>query len=397
MKKRRPARRRGFTLAEIMVTLVLSGMMTAALLTMLRSQMMIYELNDQITKAQQNGRSGLYIVENILHSACSGIAQGTIAVNVGSLTFNAPCLRVFDGATLSGNTFATTDGARRPDALELVYATGDMTLTTTTSTPLPAGSHTLSVRTGSPTFAIGDLVLVGDYQKAVMFRVSGVSATSLTFDFAGGAPTYGATGFEFTARTGEPSTGWAVMKAASYGIYVAYNTTSSGIGTPTTQDPANGGQNWAQNMLMLDPDGMVGPATGTTANHSDAEPLIEGVEDFQLAVWNDTSPNNQKPEATEFIKTGTAGVTAFEPITAGSWPSGVNHDADGKEPSLTPTSRAIMRLSRSFIRRIRSLLARGSAPRLAISSGSRSRSNSSMSLSASSASRVVGVLNLSGA
>jgi hypothetical protein len=93
---------------------------------------------------------------------------------------------------------------------------------------------------------------------------------------------------------------------------------------------------------------------------------------FKVAVGEHASARSAARRLASSLKGGCAG----DRTTAGQRGRRI---AGRKLPLLSPTSRAIMRLSRSFWRMRRSLCAAASTVRLCISSGSRSRSKSSRS------------------
>jgi type IV pilus assembly protein PilW len=258
---------KGFTLVELMIAMALASIVSAFLLMLTRSQLIAYEMNDQLTKAQQNARAGLGFVENLLRRACGGISNGGVGINVPALTPAATsCVRTWDGATLAAGSFAVGTPASLPDAVELVYGTAPMTVATTVTN---AASSSVSVTVPDSTgFNDEDFVMLTDFQQAAVFKVQSHTATSLTFYSTSSAAVYPNNGTAYL-----PTTGNSVLKAASVSIYVA----------------AAGAY---QGMLMIDPDGMFGNS------HDDAEPLVENVEDFQVAVGSDSNADGLLTDAT---------------------------------------------------------------------------------------------------
>jgi len=258
------ARARGMTLIEIMVASGLAAIVTAFLLMLVRGNLIAYAMNDQVVKTQQNARSGLAFLETSLRRACGGVNTGRVAVNVpGAPQVLTACLRVWDGALTAGGSF-TTGGtpAAKADAVEIVYggapfmrASGPLD----TATPAVAVADT----TG---FAAEDLVLVTNFQQAVLVKIRsitpGVPGTLTFYSPGGGLLLPNAIG-PVPAYT--PAAGDTVMKAESVALYVE-----------TAAGPF-------KDMLMLDPNGMAG------GDHADAEPLLEGVEDLQLAIGVDAN------------------------------------------------------------------------------------------------------------
>jgi hypothetical protein len=256
----RRRRARGLTLVEILVALGLAGVMSAFMLMLTRGQLIAYDVNDSIVKAQQNARSGTDWLESVLRKACGGISSGRMVVARPGGTTNEYCVEVYGGAAQSGGRFTTGTVTTGADAIELVWGTSPVTMATTSA----AGTNTVSVKdvTG---FNNGDFVLVTNFNEAALYQLNAAPTISAITNF----PNAGTLQFSATATSTPPTlTGSSnfVMKAKSISIYLE----TAG---------ANAG------MLMLDGDGMF----GTT--HADAlsQPLVEGVEDFQIAVGQDTS------------------------------------------------------------------------------------------------------------
>jgi prepilin-type N-terminal cleavage/methylation domain-containing protein len=264
-------RQRGFTLMEILIAMALTSIVTTSVLAIVRTQLSVFEMNDQIVRAQQNARAGMDFVENIVRRACGGISGGSVALNVPGVTpTKSACLRYWDGATVSNTAFAT-GSASSPDALEVIYATGTMTglsaaLTIGTTVP------TLAVYDVSQ-FSAGDYILVGDFNTAYLFQVNTLSPAPIsTYPNAGNITLKSPSG-TVVAPVGAPASlpaGSPVFKAATYSFFVG---------------PASA-NNYA-GMLLVDTNGMA------SAQHLDygntVQPIVEGAVDFQVSVGDDTN------------------------------------------------------------------------------------------------------------
>jgi len=114
-------------------------------------------------------------------------------------------------------------------------------------------------------FAVNDLVLITDWKRGNLFKLETINGGTVP---ATGAGTLGFGTLSAAAPviTGFDSTnGVGVLKANSIALYfVAGNATTPG-------------------QLYFDPDGML------STNHGNAQPLIDGVSDFQLAFGIDHS------------------------------------------------------------------------------------------------------------
>ncbi|MFP7755268.1 prepilin-type N-terminal cleavage/methylation domain-containing protein [Thermodesulfobacteriota bacterium B35] len=96
-------RDQGFTLIELMMTMVIAGFIIFAIYTTYMSQQRIYLVQDQVTEMQQNIRAGLDILsreirmagyhgkDNITHASCNiggagaPVSPGVLAVNANQL------------------------------------------------------------------------------------------------------------------------------------------------------------------------------------------------------------------------------------------------------------------------------------------------------------------------
>lgn len=267
-------RARGFTLVEVMVAALVASLLVTFVLSLARTQIGAFEQNSQVSGAQQNGRAGIEFLEPVLRDTCAGISSGLIEVNLASrggasaTDFQTACLRVWNGAnitsgvanaTASGGSFSPGASASRPDAIELVYANGRAYTRAVGSAA--TGTNPVITVPDTTGFQTGDYVLLtNDYVTAVLTGPVTVNATAGTITVSGLS-----VALDKASRAAsliDTTLGTSVFSARSIAFYV---------------DQSN-----AQNpVLMYDPDGLAGPT------HSDAVPLVEGVEDFQIAVAND--------------------------------------------------------------------------------------------------------------
>ena len=280
---RKPKRQRGFTLMEILIAMALTAIVTASVLAIVRTQLVAFEMTDQVVRTQQNARAGMDFVETIVRRACGGISQGWVWVytpNLQATTTPLPCLRFYSAATPQTATFTTGSTTNYSDALEVIYATGTMTAISADS-----GASGASLTTTTPfvdvldtcNFNINDYAILTDkdYANPALFKVSAVTGSGacpragrLSFGTVSPAPTtaYSPTVSAYVANT---TSGTPVLKAATYSFFVAP------AGTATYGD-----------MLMVDATASSQhepPRTGS----STVQPAVEGVVDFQVAVGID--------------------------------------------------------------------------------------------------------------
>src|SRR5262249_36163391 len=138
-----------------------TSLLTIFVLSLTRSQLSAFELNNQIVSAQQNGRAGADYVEPLLRNACAGISSGVLEVNLparggaAATDVVTSCLRVWNGATIpagtfnvtaTGGTFSHGTPASAADAVEIVYGTArGYTRVVSPSTSLSSTSPTITV------------------------------------------------------------------------------------------------------------------------------------------------------------------------------------------------------------------------------------------------------------
>ncbi|HEX9103025.1 MAG TPA: prepilin-type N-terminal cleavage/methylation domain-containing protein [Polyangia bacterium] len=264
-------RQRGFTLMEVLIAMALTAIVTTSVLAIVRTQLVAFEMNDQIVRTQQNTRAGMDLVETVVRRACGGINTGVVQVYTSSLSKPMACLNFVDGAQI-GATSITPSSPNLPDALEVIYATGTMTALTNPYN-LSSTAPTITVLDAS-SFAVNDFVILtnASYGSPAMFQVSGKSGNTLSLGTLGAAPTTlpVVSAYDVTKAT----SGTPVFKAATYSFFVA---------------PSNANPPMYAGMLMVDPNGVV------STNHLDygngVQPAVEGVVDFQVAVGNDANAN----------------------------------------------------------------------------------------------------------
>jgi hypothetical protein len=288
------------TLVELMVALALAGVTAAFLLTITRTQLVSFELHSQINKAQHNGRAALNNVEQLLRRTCGAISLGNVGVNLpGQTPRVTECLRVFDGAQLSGGSFINGLPSASADAVEVIYGTSPMTRSS--ALPVLGAAPSVDVVDVSG-FSVGDFALLTDFSQADLFQISAITpgvapGGTLIFATPGGSVVTPSVPVPLVLDDfAKPNI--TVMKARSFSLYVE-------------QSPPYAG------MLMYDPDGML----GTT--HADAQPLAEGVADFQVAVGID---GNGDGIVTESIATpasdewlGNAVGEIVQPVAVTPW------------------------------------------------------------------------------
>jgi len=193
-----PVRRRqaGFTLVELMVSLVLGLIVTAAALAMFLSNRQVYASTENLSRAQESVRNAFELMSREMRESGSSACETSLpTVNLLNgfagtwyYNFDSP-IRGYDGTqALSGTDtpIGTAFGQRinGTDAIELKSAVNDSVAITAAN----QAAAQLTVNTVNHGISTGDLVMLCDFDHAAIVQVSsaspGVTAT-ITHDTAG--------------------------------------------------------------------------------------------------------------------------------------------------------------------------------------------------------------------
>lgn len=240
------AARRGFTLIELMVSLVLFSFAVSGVLSVAVSMSQGFREQRAAMAAEAAVRVPLDYLVEVLRQASPAAPTGNIQ-DAGTCT----------GAVLAvQNNQGSGSGSGAPtgwDRLEVMYASG--AVVTSTLDPYDGTSNVVRVNDASQLIA-GDYIILSNTGQGHLFRVIGISGNylNLATACAGFIPPAG----------GKYSPGSLVIRAQ-------HSVFSIGAvdGVPT---------------LMMDPD---------AAGPSPAEPLAEGIEDMQLVLGIDSNNDGQ--------------------------------------------------------------------------------------------------------
>ena len=151
----------GFTLVELLVTMLLSIVVLAGIGLTYFSQQRSYMVQSQVVPAQQNLRAGLHMISWDARMAGFGFTSGRISFYDGSGTDFAFALEIF-------NT--------NPDRVDIIYA--DANITTSITNPMPSSSAELNVAS-TDGFGVGDLVIITDGDNASLLEITTVQDVAL--------------------------------------------------------------------------------------------------------------------------------------------------------------------------------------------------------------------------
>lgn len=239
IRRRRGTRQAGFTLIELMISLVMFSFAIAGILAVATTLARGFRDQKVTVGAEGAARSAMDYIGDAIRGASPGVTTGNIQA-----LYESNCTD-----PLVGNTILVTDSDTAPDELTLVFASGSVA--TSLSAAFNGGTSMSVVEAGQ--FVGNDMVLVTDFARGHIAKVASVSGTTLTLGTqACTTPVWPA--------TGTYAQGSLVVRALRARFFI-----QDLDGIPS---------------LWMDPDA---EGAGTP------EPLAEGVEDFQVAVGIDTN------------------------------------------------------------------------------------------------------------
>jgi type IV pilus assembly protein PilW len=258
----------GFSLAEVLVAIVIGLFLTAGIVQVFVANKQTYRFNEALARMQENGRLAMELMASDLRMADFwGCAPRDSVTNLNP------------GGFVTVGLSGTNGSNGAADTITLAGATGaGLRLSGTLATPTANILLDASV-TGdndcTPKFRVGeicgagDTVLVSDCEKADIFTVTDIGNSS--GNFLGHAVAlsklYGGNASVFSARTAE------------YSIAISKGQPSLGV-------KENGG-NW--------------------------RPVVEGVQDLQIAYGKDTDGNGA---ADEYASAAGGGAAWFDNVVS---------------------------------------------------------------------------------
>ena len=226
---------RGFTLIELMVSLVLFSIAVAGILSVAVSMTMGMRTQRQVVAAEIAARAPIDFLADSVRGASPGASKGDIK----------------DIETCASGAIKITDNTTAPDSLELVYASGGVV--TWTSAAYDSNTPTTMLVMDAQDLEPGDYIVLADaaYQTGHLARITAKNSNTLTI----AAPNCTPLTFSYPQYT-------LVIRAQR----ALFSVANDADGIPT---------------LWLDPDGPLGALA--------AQPLAEGIEDMQLAIGIDVN------------------------------------------------------------------------------------------------------------
>lgn len=238
-------RQRGFTLIELMISLVLFSIAVAGVLSVAVSMTQGYREQRQAIAAESSVRAPLDYLSDALRQASPGVSDPS---------------KLQDFHTCKIGAVEVTNSATGPDELDIFYGTGG--IVTSTASLFNASSTTITV-TDASQLSGGDYIIVTDFTNGMLVKIESKAGNVLTI----GAACTNTAALVFPA-----STNFALGSIVVRAQHAHFEIQTVG-GLPT---------------LTMDPDGDAANGGGTATY----EPLAEGIEDMQIAIGVDADSLN---------------------------------------------------------------------------------------------------------
>lgn len=249
-------REAGFTLVELMISLVLFGLLTAGVLSVAVSVGQGFREQRQVAETDTAVRAPMDYIIDVLRQASPGVPSGQIYASDGDPACSQSSVVVGDGS-----------GSGSSDVLDVVYASGGVVTTLMTGYGAGATSITVADPTG---ISVGDTLVISNEQTGVIVFVIGVSGSNITL-----------AGQSTCANALLAANPFAAGAVAIRALKARF---SVGFDVQLTTIPVL----------------FVTPYTSLGLSASNAQPLAENIEDMQLAQGIDTNLDNM-------ITTGASG------------------------------------------------------------------------------------------
>jgi prepilin-type N-terminal cleavage/methylation domain-containing protein len=245
---------RGFTLVELMVSLVLFSVAVAGVLSVAVTMSTAFRDQRALGQTENSARSPMDYLTDVLRNASPGVQSGAITDGYAA-SASAICLAP-QAIVVSNNYLGTAPPALATDTLEVIFASG--AFVTSAEAAWDNTVATLPVRDSSG-FSTGDYLVLTNLNTGILLKVTGITGPS-TLQIS-----------PVTCTTNIPTGGGypngSLVIRAQHGKFFI--------------DPSFDANGTPGLMMMQDPNAAtVGPT----------QPLADGVEDMQVAVAVDNNP-----------------------------------------------------------------------------------------------------------
>ena len=228
---------RGFTLVELMISLVLFSFAIAGVLSVAVSMSQAFREQRQIISTETSVRAPMEYIADAIRNASPGISTGTVS----------------DVATCTQGVITVTNSTTGPDQLDLVYANG--AVVTSLRSTYDVGTTAITV-TDASQLLDGDTLLITDTTQGHLVQATTVNQATGVISLQGQG------GCAQTIPAGGYPPGSLVIRAKRARFYIDPNG-ALGDGVPS--------------LMYVDP----------TQNPLAPEPLADNIEDMQIALGVD--------------------------------------------------------------------------------------------------------------
>jgi prepilin-type N-terminal cleavage/methylation domain-containing protein len=251
----------GFTLVELMISLVIFSVAVAGILAVAVSLTQGFREQRQAINAQDAVRTPIDLIADALRQASPGVQDPT------KIYDSWACATAADPDDATG-AIRVTNSTTGSDRLDIIYGAGGV-VTTATGDINTASAGSVAVMDGTG-LAAGDFVLLTqDYLEGYVVKLSAATANSITWI----AASSGCFPKSFAVATGTIT----VIRVQHASFFVSNDASNNNMPT-----------------LWMDPD-----ADGA----AEAEPLAEGIEDMQVVVGiDDVTVNGALLEGTPTLQ-----------------------------------------------------------------------------------------------
>jgi prepilin-type N-terminal cleavage/methylation domain-containing protein len=254
----------GFTLIELMISLVIFSLAIASVLAVAVSMAQSFRQRRNLVNAEDNVRGAMDFISDALRGASPAIPQ------TGTIRYDATC------NTIAGGGITLNNSTTGPDDFDVVYAAGGVV--TSTRTPYFNGAITIDI-TDVTNITAGDELMITDLANGEIVKVGTIVTTTAP---AGTITVTPSACGSFTTTYPALSLVLRVQRAH----FFIDTTNTYGFGADTL-------------MMDLDYDSQPSP-----------EPLAEGLEDMQLSLGLDSTSSFGPVDTWEYSSgTGVASGT----------------------------------------------------------------------------------------
>jgi len=262
----RPARQRGLTIVELMIAMTIALVVVGAITYVYVGSRGAYRANENLARVQEGGRFALdFIAQDLRMTSYTGCRSRSLSAAAGTfynitnpaVAFNGAADGVVGFENGAGWTNPTSIARAAGDVLSIRRSAGLQTGIVGNSDPV---ARTVTLRHNAAGVKNGDIVVLGDCTKAMMFRVTNNPVTTGVGNF----PTVLA--FDASANAATLTPGAADFTEGGRATALRFIETTYFVGT----NPLGG-----RSLYRVSADGV--------------EELVDNVEDIDIVYGVDTS------------------------------------------------------------------------------------------------------------